>query len=382
MSNFISGANVLGRKIGVFVHAHNVIGGTGTARFTREVVSRLLLDANATLIASREAWSENLASVEPWRDAQKFLFKSDASTQQRSWFLWNRPSIDDWLPSIDSIYSPIESYVPTKKATSLVTLHDAAIFERNVHPRNFRRELQRIKWQFLHSRMAKKVDMFHTISNFSAERLVHYFPEIKDRINVVPNGVSDEFFVDSAADTATQFYKARKPNTVLVPGGLSHRKNAGIILDVIKKNDSLRSPVHFYVAGKIDREFSSNPLLASQHVSLLGYVTDERAIQLNREVSLVWFPSKYEGFGIPILEAMASATPVVASRCTAVPEVTEDAAVLLDPNDSDEHLEHIITLSASPSSLVDLGKRGLARANNFTWHRTAKGIIDILRVLN
>ncbi len=129
-----------------------------------------------------------------------------------------------------------------------------------------------------------------------------------------------------------------------------------IIGDEISKLPALRRAVHGHKLHK--------------HVRFLGYVSDDTLRVLYRLASVFVFPSLYEGFGLPPLEAMASGTPVVTSNLSSLPEVTGDAAVLVDPYDVASIVDGMRRVLTDPALAADLRRRGPERAREFSWARS------------
>ena len=109
-----------------------------------------------------------------------------------------------------------------------------------------------------------------------------------------------------------------------------------------------------------------------KHVRFLGYVSDQTLGILYRLASAFVFPSLYEGFGLPPLEAMASGTPVVTSNVSSLPEVAGDAAVLVDPYDVDSIVDGIRRVLTDPALAADLRRKGIERAREFSWERSVE----------
>ena len=138
-----------------------------------------------------------------------------------------------------------------------------------------------------------------------------------------------------------------------------------IIGDEISKLPALRRAVHSHKLHK--------------HVRFLGYLEDDTLAILYRLASVFVFPSLYEGFGLPPLEAMASGTPVVTSNVSSLPEVAGDAAVLVDPYDVDAIADGMRRVIADPALAADLRRRGLARAREFSWARSVERTLEVYR---
>jgi glycosyltransferase involved in cell wall biosynthesis len=112
--------------------------------------------------------------------------------------------------------------------------------------------------------------------------------------------------------------------------------------------------------------------LAAGRIRFLGYVPEADLPALYNDAAVLAFPSSYEGFGLPALEAMACATPVLTSNTSSLPEVVGEAGLLVDPLDVSAIAAGLGSLADSPDLREDLGRRGLARAAGFTWQRAAE----------
>jgi glycosyltransferase involved in cell wall biosynthesis len=140
-----------------------------------------------------------------------------------------------------------------------------------------------------------------------------------------------------------------------------------IIGDEISKLPALRRAVHGHKLHK--------------HVRFLGFVPDDTLAVLYRLAGVFVFPSLYEGFGLPPLEAMASGTPVVTSNISSLPEVVGEAAVLVDPYDVASIVDGIRRVLTDPDLATDLRKKGLLRAREFSWERSVSRTHDIYTVV-
>jgi len=180
-----------------------------------------------------------------------------------------------------------------------------------------------------------------------------------DKIRVVPNGVDELFFGRPQAipDIAKPY--------VLFVGTPEPRKNLARLIAAmaILRSQGIRERLVIAGAGGWGAEVPT-----SEHVTMMGRVSDEKLHSLYGHASCLAIPSLQEGFGLPALEAMASGTPVVAAKSGALPEVTGRAAVLVDPLDPTSIADGISEAIAGRDSLIS---RGRARAREFSWKRTA-----------
>jgi glycosyltransferase involved in cell wall biosynthesis len=112
-------------------------------------------------------------------------------------------------------------------------------------------------------------------------------------------------------------------------------------------------------------------------ISLCGYATDEEIVSLYRNAAVFVFPSLYEGFGLPVLEAMAQGCPVITSNVSSLPEVVGDAAVLIDPFNTAELAEAMINVLADDELKREMSIKGINRAKLFSWDRTAEKYVEV-----
>ncbi len=294
----------------------------------------------------------------------------------------NSPRAERWWPEAQVLFCTAESYVPTRTARLVVTLHDAAYLESSAHTRNFAFWKQRLKWHLLYRKLARRADLFHTVSQFSADRLAHFLPELRNRLRVVPNAVSPLFF-EPVPQAGSAYLAAQglgpgeeHEQFVLVPGGLHFRKNADLILAAAPVLLREFSRLTIAVVNHSDPAYAVAARQLGPRFRMLGFVPDAALRALYEAAALVWFPSRYEGFGLPVVEAMACGTPVVASRASSLPEIAGEAALLAEPGSAQAHLAAIGSLLTDARAARQWGALGRARAAQFTWTRSAQAMAD------
>jgi glycosyltransferase involved in cell wall biosynthesis len=245
---------------------------------------------------------------------------------------------------------------PLRPARPLVvTVHDLAVFR---HPHAFNR-WTRTYSPLLVPRVLAAARRIIAVSEFTRRELIDLLHVPDERIRVVPNGVDDEFTRDGPAADG---------DYILTVGTLEPRKNLRGVVEAAR-----RSQVELRVVGA--RGWGGVEV-EGNGVRWLGEVSDAELARLYRGARCVAYPSLYEGFGIPVLEAMACGTPVVTSRGTAMEEVADGAAVLVDPNDSAELAAGIERAAAQRDELV---ARGLERAAAFRWDAIADATVAVYR---
>ena len=202
---------------------------------------------------------------------------------------------------------------------------------------------------------AARSDLIIAVSSFTASQVEYLLAVEPARIRVVHHGVR------------LALATAKKENLVLSVGAIQRRKN---IARLVKAFESLPDSWRLSLAGAPDgfgaveelRAIEQSP--ARARIDVLGYVSAEELDSLYCRAAIFAFPTLDEGFGMPILEAIAHGVPVLTSNCSAMPEVAGDAAMLVDPMDIGDAL---LRLAADPSLRDDLARRGLDRIKQFSW---------------
>jgi glycosyltransferase involved in cell wall biosynthesis len=357
-----------------YVHLRNIYGSTGHGRYTRQITEHLAESSEDRLHILADPLDHRKVVHKvgaPWTDFPYHFFDKETSSQQARWALTDKPAAEHYWPEAEVVYCTGESYVPTRKARLVVTLHDAALFEPEAHRPSWWLFKQKLKKRFLCHLLSRKADIVHTISNFSAERLAHFFPGIAPRLRVVHLAAPPRFFLP-VSDEGESFIRENgltEQPFILLPGGLNHRKNAAMVLKAWPLIRQLHPELKLVIAGHSDPLYIPKADGLGESVKRTGFVSDEALCSLYHAAEVVWFPSLYEGFGIPVLEAMACGTPVVTSNSTSIPEVAGDAAVLVPPTSISEHIEALDALLNDSRQQNLLALRGKSRAGLFTWAR-------------
>ncbi|MER3570476.1 MAG: glycosyltransferase family 1 protein, partial [Patescibacteria group bacterium] len=117
----------------------------------------------------------------------------------------------------------------------------------------------------------------------------------------------------------------------------------------------------------------------SSGVKYLGYLPDEEIIKLYKSVDVFLYPSLYEGFGLPVIEAMACGCPVITSNTSSLPEITNDAAILVNPLNVNELAKAIINLIKDDSLKIELSKKGIEQAKKFSWEKSCQELFELVK---
>ncbi|MEX1997114.1 MAG: glycosyltransferase family 1 protein [Candidatus Andersenbacteria bacterium] len=278
------------------------------------------------------------------------------------------------------------SFVLERAVPAVVTVHDIIELLEPQTP------LSGLAARYLYSGIRRARHII-TVSKYTSSTLQQYYGISAAKISVIPNGVGEEFHVIPDFKqtvgylTLQQELKIRASNLVVLYVGSDHpRKNVVTAVRAFAQVAAHRPELVFLKVGEPGVASGRAALLQEidrlgiqEKVRFVGQVTSAKLNELYNLAAMLLYPSRFEGFGLPPLEALAAGTPVLTANTTALPEVVGRAALLRSPSDTAGFAHDIEQLLAQPALARELRTRGLARARQFSWKAAAQQELDVYR---
>jgi glycosyltransferase involved in cell wall biosynthesis len=254
----------------------------------------------------------------------------------------------------------------------VVTIHDIAVLE---HPEWFSKAYAAV-YRFLVPQLVKRAKCIITVSKHTKERLIKLLGAAENKINVVPNGISDHFTRRPVCESirVQELLELPKGPYFLTVGSLEPRKNLVTLLAAWRSLGKRVGHANLIVAGAKGKlsVFSSSELgPLPDRVFFTGYIKEEHLAALYSGALALIYPSLYEGFGLPVLEASACGTCVITSNLTATAEIAGPSTILVDPY-SEASIAKAIEKTLTHVPQPRLMQMGEEYARQFTWDRSAK----------
>jgi len=284
---------------------------------------------------------------------------------------------------VDLFHSPHYVLPLLGRTPSVVTIHDCIhlLFPQYL-PNRFAHRYAR----FMMRKAIEKSVLVFTVSEASRRDILRFFPHADpDRVLVVPNAIDPslrEAPGEEEMDRVRERYQVRG-RFVLYAGNIKPHKNLERLIEAfgrLRRRSGFEDVKLLIIGEEISRYGSLRRSVEAtgvrQDVRFFGFVPDRTLSCLYRLASVFAFPSLYEGFGLPPLEAMACGTPVVTSNVSSLPEVVGDAALLVDPYDVEALADALARVLSDEALRTELVGRGRARVERFSWERSVAAIHD------
>lgn len=361
-------------RIGIDIS--QIVYGTGVSTYTKKLVENLLkIDKKneyilfGSSLRSKKKLTEFTDSLQDFKNCQVKIASIPPTILE---FLWNKLHIlpiEKFIGEVDIFHSSDWTQPPIKSPNTkkVTTVHDmiSFLFPTSSHPKIISSQKRRLE------RVKKEVNLILADSETTKDDIVKFLQIEEEKIRVVYLAPSEEFKPQDEARVkeVLEKYKIKKP-FILSVATQEPRKNIQKLLDVFEKIVTENPKFHLVLTGK----YGWGPgFHSAQNVTWTGYVPDEDLVSLYSGCRVFVYPSLYEGFGLPILEAMACGAPVVTSNNSSMAEIAKDAAILVDPR-SDGQIKKAIemVLDLNLENYQKMVRASLDRARRYTWTKTTR----------
>lgn len=266
---------------------------------------------------------------------------------------------------------------PAIKARQVVCIHDANVF---IRPESYSTSF-RLYYRFLQTVIVRRSLQVTSVSADSAAQIARHLPLKASQIIVLPNGHEHALaWQPDRAKAAPAIVSGRRGGPerpfVLALGSRAPHKNLQLIMDIAPRLGE--SGIDVIVVGGSAKIYSDDGLSGGDNVLFTGRIDDDDLAFLLERALCLLFPSWTEGFGLPIVEAMARGCPVISSDRASMPEVCGDAALMAAPDDPSAWIGHVEALRQSQQLRSELTAAGRQRINQFSWRTTAQAYADLI----
>ncbi len=303
-----------------------------------------------------------------------------------------------WLPSwansalvrganeyeIDVMHFTYNTVWLLKPCLTVVTLHDVISYTHgNEQFKSFKQRVAGIIYMLA---MKSRVDQIITDSYAAREEIANHLAIESGKIEVIYNGVDAFFYQRTSSNDLAHIKKEFniRNEYLFYVGGFEPRKNLERVIDAfVSVLKAGKDDIQLVIAGNYDNsrgwkvKTHVDRLQLGNRIVFTGWVTELQLRSLYQGASVFLFPSRYEGFGLPILEAMASGVPVITSDRSSLREIAGDAAYLVNPEDEESIANAIMIVATDNVLKEDLIAKGLRRLSNFDWDKTAAAVVSI-----
>ncbi len=353
-----------------------LINSSGIGTYIKNVFPLLLKEFEEVCVLGNQEEIELFC----WRKQVKIVqFRSNTySLTEQFMYPFKIPVCDVlWIPHFNTPLLPV---LTTKR---LVTIHDVNHLS---NPKYFS-TIKRIWAKILYKNAVKRSDLIYTVSEFSKSEILKFFKINANKIQVVYGGVDRNF----GKENDNQIKGNVPKDYFLFVGNVKPHKNLMTLLKAYNSLDQeIKATYKLVILGKkkgfitgdyeVFKYIECNNL--DKNIHFTGYITDDKVPIIYRNAKLFIFPSLYEGFGLPLLEAMACETPVLSSYNASLKEVGEDAVVYFNPHSPLDLKEKIGKVLANENLQVQLKRKGLEQIKKFSWKKSVDKHIQAIKQLN
>lgn len=287
--------------------------------------------------------------------------------------LWEQVSLPIYARN-KLLFNPCNTGPILSGSHQITTIHDASVF---AVPQAYS-SLFRLKYKLIIKFMCKATPQIITVSQFSRNEISHYCGIPSDKITVIPEGCDHILRYNEDCSILERYDLGKRPFIIAVSSNSIH-KNFNIILKALSLIGE--SEINFdvvIIGGEYKKVFKKTQYHFPEYIKQVGYISDEALRCLYKNAACLIYPSFYEGFGLPPLEAMACGCPVIVSNAASLAEVCGDAALYFEPRDPNYLANQVRKLMDDPILRKELCLKGFHQGRKFQWVNAAKEIRKLL----
>lgn len=304
----------------------------------------------------------------------KFTFRT-VECGSLSTHLWEQISLPRYLKKNGNpLLLSFSGCGPLNYSNQIITIHDLSY---EVHPEWFSKNFFRY-YHFMMPRIARKSHRVLTVSNFSKEEIVKIYGLKPDKVQVIHSNVpfhskpTEDEVLNYKPDNSVEKY-------ILTVSSMDPRKNFVRLVEAF--NNLEDKSIKLYIIGMQFKAFNTPDLqkLIGENVVLPGYIDDDSLQKMYQNALFSIYPSLYEGFGLPPLESMTYGCPVINADIPALREISEDAALYVDPMDTADMTEKMNLLAEDADLRQGLRRKGLGQIKKYSWDKSAKQVLELTK---
>lgn len=360
--------------IGIDASRSNIAQKTGTEYYSYEIIKGLASKNDKHLVRLYSKTKIDYLSKRPNLENKVMVFPK----------LWSqvRLSAEMFLNPPDVLFEPAHTIPLIHPRKTVVTIHDVGF---KYYPELYT-PLERYYHSWCMNFSIKHAAKIIAISQATKNDLLKIYKADPKKIKVIYHGYEkNKYFPLSKHEKTPIWIKNIQPYIYFI-GRLEAKKNIKNLIKafgLVKNNKNVKHKLVLagrpgYMYEEIKDEINSLEPRIKKDIVELGYVPDDKVSDLMRNASIFAFPSRFEGFGMPLVEAMASGVPIVASNTTSIPEITQDAALLSDPDDFKLLAENIKIIINDHYKKDILINKGLERSKYFNWDKAAQQTLEVI----
>lgn len=367
-------------KIGFNAISYNSLSPGGLNRYTHGLIESFSTNAGSNMLFTSDTsvLGINSNSLELFPTPSILQKESTKASLYR--LLYHQTIIPKLLQKkkVSLLYSPLPEGMLNPVTKQIITVHDLI-------PIIIPDSTKRLKYYYrtILPRLLNVSDAIITVSESTKKDIEKYYPTVETPIHVRHQGYNNKIFYlrkDTEIDKVVNKYNLTKSKYILAVGECRVYKNTNKMIQAFAKLNL--EDIKLIIVGKLnksDKNIAAIPEVfdVQEKVKFLGYVPDEDLALLYQGAKVFIFPSLYEGFGIPLLEAMACGVPIIASNTSSIPEVCGSAAIYFDPNDVDDMAKVISHVLISDELQLKLKIAGIERIKHFYPSHLSKATIDL-----